>query len=32
MMEELVMPGITTLMPQRTPQKLYHQKDGSTSA
>ena len=28
--EEEVMPGITRLMPQRAPQKLYHQKLGST--
>ena len=28
--EEEVSPGITRLMPQRAPQKLYHQKLGST--
>ncbi len=27
--EEEVRPGITRLMPQRAPQKLYHQKLGS---
>ena len=30
MTEEEVMPGMTTPMPHRAPQKLYHQKFGST--